>query len=210
MFTRQLNYLALGDSYTIGEGISCTENWPMQLAARLQAQNIPLAAPTILAQTGWTTRDLIAALQKANLTPGYDLVSLLIGVNNQYRGESLTTYRVEFQELLYEAIRYARNSPQRVIVLSIPHWEKTPYAKGRDQNQISVEIQQFNRVNQAETCQAQAHYFNFSALCNQILRNQNLLTKDQLHPSAQLYAKWVAQISPVAGQLLKNQVEYNL
>jgi lysophospholipase L1-like esterase len=123
-----MRFLALGDSYTIGERVAKNERWPVQLAARLRAHGVPITDPEIIAVTGWTTDELDAGIQAAQPQGPYDLVSLLIGVNNQYRGRSPEEYQAQFADLLQQAIGLAGGDPTRVIVLSIPDWGVTPFA----------------------------------------------------------------------------------
>ena len=142
-----LRYLALGDSYTIGEGVADSERWPVQLARALRADGLGVDDPQIIATTGWTTDELQAAIDRAAPTPGFDLVTLLIGVNNQYRGRPLDEYLRQFQGLLEHAIALAGGRARRVVVLSIPDWGVTPFAvaSGRDVAQIAAQIDAFNR-----------------------------------------------------------------
>jgi len=135
-----MRFLALGDSYTIGESVAASERWPVQLARLLREQQITIDDPTIIARTGWTTAELSAGIDRAKPQGVYDLVSLLIGVNNQYRGRSEEEYRREFVSLLQRAIGFADQRPARVLVLSIPDWGVTPFAGGRDRAAIGVAI----------------------------------------------------------------------
>ena len=144
-------YLALGDSYTIGESVSEKERFPLQLADSLNESGISVLKPTIVATTGWTTDELSKGIADTELNISYDLVTLLIGVNNQYRGLSLENYRKEFVQLLNQAIGFAEGNPKKVIVLSIPDWGVTPFADGRDRDQIAMEIDSFNAVKKEET-----------------------------------------------------------
>ena len=144
-----MRYLALGDSYTIGESVAASERWPVQLTARLRARGLPIADPLLIATTGWTTGELAGAIEQANPIGPFDLVTLLIGVNNQYRGRSADEYRKQFHALLQRSIAYAGNDPARVIVLSIPDWSVTPFATGMGAEQSSLDriagqIDQFN------------------------------------------------------------------
>jgi len=136
------SFLALGDSYTIGEGVEASGRWPNQLAAR-----VGLDAPEIVAQTGWTTDELGAAMDAQAFHPPYALVTLLIGVNNQYRGRDLASYRGEFTQLLQRAIELAGDKPRHVVVVSIPDWGITPFARGRDPLAIAREIDAYNAAN---------------------------------------------------------------
>ena len=142
----ELRYLALGDSYTIGEGVEDCARWPAQLARALRADGMAITDPQVIAQTGWTTDELDAAIDAAQLLPGYDLASLLIGVNNQYRGRSVEEYREQFSGLLERAIALAGHQHSRVFVLSIPDWSVTPFAQGRDRARIAQEIDQCHRT----------------------------------------------------------------
>jgi lysophospholipase L1-like esterase len=193
-----LRYLALGDSYTIGESVAEAARWPVQLVARLQAGSVPLAEPQIVAQTGWTTDELIAGIETAEPHGPFDLVSLLIGVNNQYRGRSQAEYRQQFATLLQQAVSFARDQPHRVIVLSIPDWSVTPFAAGRDRDQIAAEIDAFNAINRIETERLGAHYVDITPTSRQAQTNPELTAEDGLHPSGQMYAAWVELVLPVA------------
>ena len=143
--------LALGDSYTIGESVQENDRWPMQLVDMLREAGNNFEKPEIIAKTGWTTDELIAAINEANPQGPFDLVSLLIGVNNQYRGNSLLTYREEFEFLLRKAIDFAGGDIKKVIVVSIPDWGVTPFAEGRDRKKIAQEIDDFNDANKEIT-----------------------------------------------------------
>lgn len=189
--------LALGDSYTIGEGVPENERWPNQLAERLRARGKPVDV-TILARTGWTTHELAQGLRAAQPVSGYDLVSLLIGVNNQYRGLGLDAYRAEFSGLLDHAIQFANGNPKRVIVLSIPDWGVTPFAEGRDRAQISAEINAFNAANRQVSQQAGICYVDVTPVSRLALHDSSLLASDDLHPSGRMYSRWAELALPVA------------
>ncbi len=191
-----LRILSLGDSYTIGEGVAEAGRWPVQLVARLLDRGIPCADPLIIARTGWTTDVLDAAITQAGPIGLFDLVTLLIGVNNQYRGRSLEEYRVHFRALLERAIAFARGRPERVLVLSIPDWGVTPFAEGRDSGRIANEIDAFNAVNRAETLAAGARYMDITPSTRD-LSEPGLLAEDGLHPSGLLYKRWVDLALPV-------------
>lgn len=143
-----LSYLALGDSYTIGEGVPAQQRWPSLLASKLRARGLNLRDPQIIATTSWTTDELATGIKQADLQSGYSLVSLSIGVNNQYRGRNLDNYRHQFSELLQRAIDLAGARPQRVFVLSIADWSVTPFAQssGRDLNQEALKLAAYNQV----------------------------------------------------------------
>lgn len=203
-YTPQSKYLALGDSYTIGEGVQDTERWPVQLVGSLREQAWMVDRPKIVAQTGWTTGELSEAIIRAGLIPSFHLVSLSIGVNNQYRGLSLDSYQVEFRQLLHVAIQLAGNEPGRVLVLSIPDWGVTPFAAGKDRLAIAAEIDAFNELNRIETAIQGAHYINITPLSRRAAGDASMIAHDNLHPSAKMYAGWVRLILPFAIQALSN------
>lgn len=199
-----MRYLALGDSYTIGEGVAEALRWPVQLVQRLNQQGFALQAPTIVARTGWTTAELGAAMDHAQLAPPYDLVSLLIGVNNQYRRRSLDEYRGQFVALLLRAIDLAGGEAGRVLVLSIPDWGATPFAKGQDRAAIGSAIDDFNRANAEETQRLGAHYVDVTPESRQAANDPGLIARDGLHPSGKMYAEWAQLALPAAcGALAK-------
>ena len=200
-----LTYLALGDSYTIGEGIHPSDRWPVRLTLALRGEGIPLEFPRTLATTGWTTDELSAAMDAA--TPPldrYDFVSLLVGVNNQYRGRSTADYRGEFQALLQRAVGLADGRPGRVMVLSIPDWGVTPFAArdGRGPAAIASELDAYNAV-AAELCEAHGVAFvDVTGISREHGADAGMLVEDGLHPSAAMYGLWVRQALPVARGLL--------
>lgn len=196
-----LRYLALGDSYTIGEAVMRDDCFPYQLVAQLRADGLPFDDPEIIARTGWTTDELAAALQTFTPQGTFDLVTLLIGVNNQYRGRDPENYRGEFARLLEGGIEYAGNLPARVIVLSIPDWGVTPFAHG--QNNVSIEIDAYNAVNLAETLARGAHYVEITRASRRAQHDADLLARDNLHPSAKMYGEWVRQLVPIVRDLVR-------
>ena len=149
-----VHFLALGDSYTIGEAVGERERWPEQLAARLRERGLAVDPVEIVARTGWTTEELGSAVDATRLGERYDLVTLLVGVNDQYRGQVIEAYRARFRRLLAGAIARAGGDPKRVVVVSIPDWGVTPFATGRDRAAIGAAIDAFNRVNRAEARRA--------------------------------------------------------
>lgn len=198
-------FLALGDSYTIGESVSEAERWPVQLAALLNTNGFKVAPPTIIATTGWTTGQLMSNLARYNnLRDRYDLVSLLIGVNNQYQGRGQEEYREQFGFLLGRAIELAGNDPGRVLVLSIPDWGVTPFANdsGRDSQQIAAEIDAFNAINQEITAAYGVAYLDITPISRQAPADPTLIASDGLHPSAKMYTAWATLAFPVACQAL--------
>ena len=199
-----VRWLALGDSYTIGEGVAENERWPVLLAGRLADAGFDMAAPRIIAHTGWTTDDLSTAMDSAEPLGSWDLVSLLIGVNNQYRGFSAVDYRGSFHALLRRAIALAGGDPGRVFVLSIPDWGVTPFAiaQGRDAAQIAREIDAYNQV-AAELC---AHhdvaFVDITPDSREYGGETAMLVDDGLHPSAAMYARCADAAMPAAARLL--------
>jgi len=196
-----VRYLALGDSYTIGESVDESERWPMQLAESLNQEGYSTEV-TIIARTGWTTDELWEGIQAREIAPPYDLVSLLIGVNNQYRGRDLEEYHAQFVFLLNKAIEYAGGDARRVIVLSIPDWGVTPFAAGRDSEQIAEEIDQFNTINKEETKKAGAYYIDITPISREAVNDPSLIAGDGLHPSGKMYAEWAKLALPIVLEML--------
>ena len=196
--TKPVRYLALGDSYTIGASVATTDRWPVQLAAKLHANGLALAAPLIIARTGWTTDELMAGIERQQPQGPFDLVSLLIGVNNQYRGRSSDEYRMQFRQLLRTAIACAGGHPDHVIILSIPDWSVTPFAAGRQHTAIAAAIDRFNAINREETSQAGARYVDITPVSRQALHDATFIAEDGLHPSGKMYTKWVELVLPTA------------
>jgi len=197
-------YLALGDSYTIGEGVPQAGTWPFQLAAALRAQGIELDDPQVIATTGWTTDELAAAIDAEAPQGPYALVSLLIGVNNQYRGRPLAEYRQQFEQLLQRAIALAGEDPRRVLVLSTPDWGFTPYAQqnGRDAAQVAREIDDFNAAAHACCGDYGVAFVDITATSRDGGETVEMLADDGLHPSAAMYGRWAQLALPVAVELL--------
>ena len=198
----KFRYLALGDSYTIGESVTETERFPNQIASMLLKEGVEVEV-SIIARTGWTTDELWQGIQAQGVTPPYDMVSLLIGVNNQYRGRDIAEYREDFLFLLNKAIEYAGNDVNKVIVLSIPDWGVTPFAMGRNSTQIANEIDAFNAVNLEETMKAGAHYVDVTPVSRKALSDPSLIAGDGLHPSGSMYAEWASLALPIAAEILK-------
>ncbi|MBE7435115.1 MAG: SGNH/GDSL hydrolase family protein [Anaerolineales bacterium] len=197
-----LRYLALGDSYTIGESVEEAERFPNQLAALLADEGFRVEVK-IIARTGWTTDELWQGIQKEDITPPYDMVSLLIGVNNQYRGRNIEEYREGFIFLLNKAIEYAGGDVKRVIVFSIPDWGVTPFAAGRNTTQIASEIDAFNQVNLEESQKAGAHYVDVTPVSRKAEEDPTLVAGDGLHPSGKMYSEWAKSALPIALGILK-------
>ena len=156
-------YLALGDSYTIGESVSAEEGWPNQLAKQLESEHLQIEVK-VIARTGWTTSELWQGIQSSDIRPPYDLVSLLIGVNNQYRGYDRHEYRNEFNFLLKKSIEYAGGNANRVVVLSLPDWGMTPLTSSHERARITKEIDKFNLVNRNLSERAGVHYVDVTSI----------------------------------------------
>ena len=197
---RNMKYLALGDSYTIGESVNVNDRWPVQLANK-----IGIDPPQIIAKTGWTTDELTGALETAKLTPPYDLVSLLIGVNNQYRGRSSEEFRTEFIQLLNLAIEYADNNKLKVFVVSIPDWGVMPFAEGRNRKKIAKEIDEFNSIAEDQSIKAGISFFDITPISRRAKKDKLLVANDGLHPSGKMYAEWVELIYPSLLKQLENE-----
>lgn len=183
-------YLALGDSYTIGEGVSDAERWPVQLAVLLREHGCDLAPPQIIARTGWTTDELRYAIGCCRPHGSFDLVTLLIGVNDQFRGRSAGDYRQSFATVLDIAIACAGARPAHVVVLSVPDWGVTPFAAGRERVAIAEQIDAFNSVNRQIARDARTHYVDVTASSRGAATDPSLLTFDRLHPSGAMYSVW--------------------
>ena len=198
---RSYSYLALGDSYTIGEKVTTGENFPTQVSQILRSEGIVIKEPRIIAKTGWTTDELADAIDKQNIRDTYDFVTLLIGVNNQYRGRQPAEYTAGFESLLQKSISFAGGDSNKVIVLSIPDWGITPFATGRDRKQIATEIDAYNDINRQVAERYHVHYVDITPETRKAEQNPDLLAPDGLHPSGKEYAKWAAM---VAGIIRKN------
>lgn len=184
--------LALCDSYSCWEGLPRSEGFPAQVAALLRGQGMTIDEPEIIALTGWTTEGLQEALNKASLSNDYDVVTLLIGVNDQYQGFDLEGYRKRFDQLLKEAIRYGKNNPL-MVVLSVPDWGVTPYARKYEALSpavISAQIDSFNAVNQAISTQYGENWLDITSESRKMRQDRSLMAADGLHPSGKEYAIW--------------------
>jgi lysophospholipase L1-like esterase len=198
--------LALGDSYTIGEGVAASERWPVQLAAALRASDTRVAEPTILARTGWTTTELLAAIEGAAeaLGSGFDLVTLLIGVNDQYRSHGVAVFSSGLESVLERAIGFAGGDARRVIVLSIPDWGVTPFAASDPRGAVAIgkEIETFNRVAREVALSRGALFVDVTPESRRAAGDPSLLAPDGLHPSGKMYAAWAELILPAARRVL--------
>jgi lysophospholipase L1-like esterase len=178
--------------------VATTERWPVQLAQRLRGEGFNVAEPKIIARTGWTARELSAAIDNAGPGGPYHLVTLLIGVNNQFRGLGIESYRTELARLLRRAVELAAGEPSRVIVLSIPDWGVTPFAEGADRRRIAREIDLFNAVTREETLRIDARYIDITPISRLAQADASLLADDGLHPSGKMYEEWTDLLMPAA------------
>lgn len=202
--SRTLTYLALGDSYTIGEGVEPRERWPVQLATALRADGIAVDDPRTIATTGWTTDELSAAMDAAEPLGTWAFVSLLIGVNNQYRGRDAGEYEQQFDALLRRAIALAGGRADRVLVLSIPDWGVTPFARaeGADPSRVEHELDGYNERARMRCEAAGVAFVDITPVSRARGIEPDMLVADGLHPSGAMYALWTAQVLPVARRLL--------
>ena len=201
----KLKYLALGDSYTIGESVDVAQRYPVQIADSLGKRGYLMEPPRIIAVTGWTTSDLKSGIKAASPQGPYDLVSLLIGVNNQYRGMDINIYRKEFGELIDQSIFFAGNDTGRVIVLSIPDWGVTPFASGRDREKIAGEIDQYNAINKEITLSRGIAWVDVTGISRLAVNDPALIASDGLHPSGKMYTEWVKLALPEIFKMLKEE-----
>jgi len=194
IMTEQKTYLALGDSYTIGESVLEKDRFPVILVNELKAKGFHYVQPKIIAKTGWTTDELEAAIAKEHITKKFDLVTLLIGVNNQYRGRSVEEFRVQFINLLETALGFANNKPQNVIVVSIPDWSVSPFAKERDTAKIASEIDVFNAIKKEETLKRGVLFVDITPTSRKAKNNATYIAEDGLHFSGNMHQLWVQEI----------------
>lgn len=193
----ELRVLSLGDSYTIGEAVQESERWPVRLAALLRNRGLRIDDPVIIARTGWTTDELSRAIDDARPVGPFDVVTLLIGVNNQYRGRSSAEYQTEFRALLERAVAFAGGSAAHVVVLSIPDWGVTPFADGRDRASIGAEIDAFNDVNRDDAMRVGARYVDITPISRLASTEPALVASDGLHPSGEMYSRWADLAFPI-------------
>lgn len=189
------SWLALGDSYTIGEQVPLQESFPYQTLQLLRNKGLNFLAPEIIAKTGWTTDELNHQINQTTFLESYDMVTLLIGVNNQYRGRNWYEFRIEFTHLLQKAIAFAGGNNEHVFVLSIPDWGITPYAKDRDRERIASEIDKYNEMCNAVTEDNFCRYIDITASQREDGMKPEFLAADGLHPNGKEYAKWAAKLA---------------
>lgn len=196
------SYLALGDSYTIGEQVPYKENFPNTFKLMCKAYPFDFSDPVIIAQTGWTTDELAESIREHNIKEKFSIVTLLIGVNNQYRGRSVENYKIEFEQLLLQAIAFANGKADHVFVLSIPDWGVTPFAEGKDQQKIAYEIDAYNAVQKEITLKHKCKFIDITESTRKHGQIPEYLAPDGLHPSAKEYELWA--------EMLYGQVEHLL
>lgn len=200
---KRYTYLALGDSYTIGEGIPMHKNFPYQTVQLLRKDGYDFAAPEIVAQTGWTTDELQNGIQGYLLESKYDFVTLLIGVNNQYRGQQIILYKEQFEALLKKCLDLVGGKKEHAFVISIPDYSITPYAQTKEPGKISKEIDEYNKLSKAICIQYKVHYIDISEDYREAEKAKDLLATDGLHPSEKEYAKWAKKLAGTFKKLLK-------
>jgi len=191
--------LSLGDSYTIGESVGEDERFPNQTVKLLEKEGIHFSKPQIIAKTGWTTDELQHAIHEAKVTGTFDAVTLLIGVNNQYREYDKEVYRKEFKQLLVTSIKYAGGNADHVFVVSIPDWGVTPFghndAKQRGPEKIGTEIDEYNAIGKEEASKAKVHFTDINPFSKKAAIDGALIANDNLHPSGKMYAEWADLLS---------------
>ena len=199
---KNYTYLALGDSYTIGEGVVLQENFPYQVVKNLRKSGYQFNDPDIIATTGWTTDELAEGIRRQNLKGSYDIVSLLIGVNDQYRGKSVEDFIKGFEPLLSTAIQFAAGKNDHVFVLSIPDWGVTPFAEGRDRKKVAEEIDAFNRACQVECNKKDVLFIDITSEYRINGMKPEYLVPDHLHPSAKEYSQWCLHLCQAIQQVI--------
>ena len=190
---KSYSFLALGDSYTVGEGVSYEESWPSQFVDYAMERGIDFKNPELIAQTGWKTYDLLNAIKSSNLSVKYDFISLLIGVNNQFNSRPLSEFEDDLNEILTE-INYLKKGDSKVIVISIPDWGYSPYGSNYDRERISDEIDQFNNILKKISEQNNLNFVDVTQISRLAIKEPNLIAKDNLHPSELMYSEWVKKI----------------
>lgn len=201
--TDSITYLALGDSYTIGQSVPLYDSYPYQLTRLLRANSYNVQTPTIIATTGWTTADLIGAIGRSNIdNKKFNFVTLLIGVNDQFQGKSQSVYRTQFAQVLNTAINFANGDTSKVFVLSIPDYGVTPFAAGQDAV-IGPLIDQFNAINKDESNKRGVNYLDITDISRDAAMDPSLIAVDGLHPSAKMYNKWIQRLEPMVEKQLK-------
>ena len=200
---QNISFLSLGDSYTIGESVPEAARWSVQLAEMLRKDGLAVASPDIIARTGWTTAELAAGIAQAKNDKTDDLVSLLIGVNNQYRGQTTDRYRSEFKSLLDTSVKFAKGNKNRVFVLSTPDWGVSPFGKSSDRDKIAREIDAFNAVAKEECEKAGILFIDITPISRSGLNDPSMFASDGLHFSGKMYGLWAKEALPKVKTLLE-------
>lgn len=204
---QKVRYLALGDSYTIGESVDEQLRWPVQLADSLSKAGIPVSTPEIVAVTGWTTQELQQGITESRLHPPYDLVSLLIGVNNQYRGYDINIYRKEFKELLEQAMAFAGGDAANVFVVSIPNYGVTPFGL-KNEDKIRQELLNYDVIADSICSEYGIPFIDITPISERAKTDVSLIAEDNLHPSGKMYSLWVQEMLPTVKSMLeKNKLK---
>ncbi|GAA4332988.1 SGNH/GDSL hydrolase family protein [Flaviaesturariibacter amylovorans] len=199
-----VSYLALGDSYTIGQGVGADERFPLLLARGLRDSSLRVGEPRYVARTGWTTNDLMTAINaETDLARSYGVVTLLVGVNDQYQGRDTASYRTGFTALLERAIALAGDRRNRVFVLSIPDYSATPFVAPADKDRVRRAIDQFNAINRRITADYGVSYTDITPLSRNAATDPGLLASDGLHYSARAHAQWAALLAPKIAAALR-------
>jgi lysophospholipase L1-like esterase len=199
---KMFTYLALGDSYSIGESVLLYQSFPYQVVQILRKKGMFFSAPEIIAKTGWTTDELSAGIAECQLLPQYSYLTLLIGVNNQYRGRSVEEYKLEFEALLKQSLQFVEGKKERVIILSIPDYSVTLFAGSMNKEKIAREIDLYNSVSKAVSIQYKVTYIDITQDTRETANDPSLLALDNLHPSAKAYKKWAEKVAEIIyGQL---------
>lgn len=201
----QYSYLALGDSYTIGEGLEIKNSWPFQLQDALNEKGFSIERPEIIAKTGWRTDELIEAIKKqASNNNQFNIVSLLIGVNNQYQGKPISQYKKEFKVLLETAISKCRNNNHGVFVVSIPNYGVTPFAKEKDKTNAIEDLKKYNAFAEKQCYKYDVAFYDITDLSAKLSKSKTMLIDDELHPNAQQYKLWIESFIPQLNLQLKS------
>lgn len=200
---KTFTYLALGDSYTIGQGVQPSERFPIQTINLLKTESLKISDPVFIATTGWTTTNLMNAINLQNPAKTFDIVTLLIGVNDQYQRMDTGGYRIRFTQLLNTAITLASSNKKRVFVLNIPDYSVTPFVSASDKARVSMEIDRFNGINKQVTIQYNISYTDITPSTRQATTDATLIAGDGLHPSGKEYAKWAQMLAPIIKKELK-------
>jgi lysophospholipase L1-like esterase len=195
-------YLALGDSYTIGQSVPESDRYPVQTVKLLREAGIAIADPKIVARTGWTTHELSGGIQDAGVTGTFDVVTLLIGVNDQYRGHTVESYKPQFTLMLQQAIAFAGGHTDRVVVISIPDWSGVPFAEGRNKDDISAGIDAYNNANRKIAKKMKVHYLDITPQTLDVSKDPSLIASDGLHYSGKEMAFWAHQLADVLKGIL--------